>query len=131
MKFSVLAVITAATAGIQAVPLDNGPIGHLQARASDAIGGVVSFIRREEVGHPVVPHQLRRSVVRFHNARDEENLHKRKDGDGKKGDPPVPPLNPFGTKGERSISEEGTPDLTRRKGPEESVPPLAPFSTKE
>ncbi|KAF6790336.1 hypothetical protein CSOJ01_14586 [Colletotrichum sojae] len=153
MKFSAFAVITAAVAGIGAVPVDSGPLGHLQNRAADAIGGVVSFIRREEAGHAVVPAKLRRSVVRFHNARDEEYLQRRKaeersnigiepfspvrerdteEGDGlrqllgarqKKEEEKVPPLAPFST-----VEESGS-DLTRRKGPEESVPPLAPFST--
>ncbi|KAF6824050.1 hypothetical protein CMUS01_10424 [Colletotrichum musicola] len=143
MKFAAFAIITAAVAGVGAVPVDSGPLGHLQNRAAEAIGGVVSFIRREEAGHAVVPAKLRRSVVRFHNARDAEYLQRRKtdepvrerdteEGDGlrqllgarqKKEEEKVPPLAPFST-----VEERGS-DLTRRKGPEESVPPLAPFST--
>lgn len=122
------------------------PLGHLQNRAADAIGGVVSFIRREEAGHPVVPAKLRRSAVRFHNARDAERLRRRDDGPNigippfspvrerdeelearqKKPEEEVPPLAPFSTKVEER--GENAPDLTRRKAPEESVPPLAPFS---
>lgn len=96
---------------------------NLQIRASEAIGGVVSFIRREEAGHPAAP-QIKRSPVRFHNT---HAVQKRKDGDGKggKNDPaPAPPLNPFST-----TAEKRDADLTRRKDPQESVPPLAPFST--
>ncbi|KAH0438755.1 hypothetical protein CcaCcLH18_03187 [Colletotrichum camelliae] len=136
MKFSAFAVITAAVAGVGAVPVESGPLSSLQNRAADAIGGVVSFIRREELGTPVVPQQLKRAPpVRFHNARDAEYLRRRKDGDGKGGkrdlearkkkDPEeVPPLAPFSTSKEK---REGG-DLTRRKAPQESVPPLAPFS---
>ncbi|KAL0932707.1 uncharacterized protein CTRU02_211670 [Colletotrichum truncatum] len=143
MKFSAIAVITAAVAGVGAMPVEPGPLGHLQNRAADAIGGVVSFIRREEVGSPVVPHQLKRaSPVRFHNARDVDHIEKRKDGDGKGGNNDVPPLAPFSTKKHgRDIEirddqaspsvekRDAVPDLTKRKKPQESVPPLAPFST--
>ncbi|KAF4921273.1 hypothetical protein CGCVW01_v006157 [Colletotrichum viniferum] len=138
MKFSAFAVITAAVAGVGAVPVESGPLSSLQNRATEAIGGVVSFIRREELGTPVVPQQLKRAPpVRFHNARDAEYLRRRKDGDGKGGSNPVlearkkkdpeevPPLNPFST-GSKEKREGG--DLTRRKAPQESVPPLAPFS---
>ncbi|KAF3809476.1 hypothetical protein GCG54_00012758 [Colletotrichum gloeosporioides] len=155
MKFSAIAVITAAVVGVGAVPVESGPLSSLQNRASEAIGGVVSFIRREELGTPVVPQQLKRAPpVRFHNARDAEYLRRRKDGDGKGGSNPVPPLNPFSTKskgGKRDALEarkkkdpeevpplnpfstgskekRGGGDLTRRKAPQESVPPLAPFS---
>ncbi|KAF9872156.1 hypothetical protein CkaCkLH20_10493 [Colletotrichum karsti] len=154
MKFSAIAVVTAAVAGVGAVPVESGPLSHLQNRAADAIGGVVSFIRREEIGGPVVPHQLKRgSPVRFHSARDVEHIQRRKDGDGND----VPPLKPFGTKkGGRDLGglekrkkkpdeevpplapfstgedkRDVTPDLTRRKDPQESVPPLAPFAVGE
>ncbi|KAK2766612.1 hypothetical protein CKAH01_15415 [Colletotrichum kahawae] len=156
MKFSAFAVITAAVVGVGAVPVESGPLSSLQNRAAEAIGGVVSFIRREELGTPVVPQQPKRAPpVRFHNARDAEYLRRRKDGDGKGGSNDVPPLAPFSTKkgGKRDVLEarkkkdpEGVPplapfstskekreggDLTRRKAPQESVPPLAPFSADE
>ncbi|GKT46204.1 uncharacterized protein ColSpa_06385 [Colletotrichum spaethianum] len=127
MKVSAIAVIATAVVGVTAVPLESGPMASLQARAADAIGGVVHYIRSEQAGTPVVP-EIKRSPIRFHSGLDHENaIKRRKNGDGNKNDPP-PPLNPFVT---GSQKEKRSPDLTRRNPAETSVPPLAPFSTGE
>ncbi|KAI3539857.1 hypothetical protein CSPX01_08564 [Colletotrichum filicis] len=128
MKFSAVAVVAAAVAGVGAVPVESGPIASLQARASDAIGGVVSFIKREDAGKPVVP-QIKRSPIRFHSGLAHEEamaaVARRADKPGKN-DPP-PPLNPFGTDARK---REAVIEARKKKGGEEEVPPLAPFSTK-
>ncbi|KAL2878402.1 hypothetical protein SGCOL_006376 [Colletotrichum sp. CLE4] len=128
MKLSAVAVVAAAVAGVGAVPVESGPIASLQARASDAIGGVVSFIKREDAGKPVVP-QIKRSPIRFHSGLAHEEamaaVARRADKKPGKNDPP-PPLNPFGTDARK---REALIEARKKKG-EEEVPPLAPFSTK-
>ncbi|TIC90322.1 hypothetical protein CH35J_012155 [Colletotrichum higginsianum] len=130
MKFSSIAVIVTAVAGVTAVPVDSGPLANLQARASDAIGGVVHYIRREQAGTPVVP-DIKRAPIRFRSALEHENdVRRRKNSAEKKDPPPSPPLIPFVTKPGSSRQKRSAPDLTKRSpAAESSVPPLEPFST--
>ncbi|OHF03935.1 hypothetical protein CORC01_00797 [Colletotrichum orchidophilum] len=137
MKFSAVAIVAAAVAGVGAVPIESGPIASLQARASDAIGGVVGFIKREEAGKPVV-RQIKRSPIRFHSGLAHEEamaaVARRA---------PSSPLKPFGIDTRKrevliearfsktSTGEKRGGDLTSRQKAQESVPPLAPFSAGE
>ncbi|GJC87204.1 hypothetical protein ColLi_10042 [Colletotrichum liriopes] len=125
MKLSAIAIIATAVAGVTAVPVDSGPMANLQARASDAIGGIVHYIRRDQAGTAVVP-EIKRSPIRFHSSLGHENAIKRRKTNGGKTDDPPPPLIPFVT---ASKNEKRAPDLTRKDPAESSVPPLAPFST--
>ncbi|KAK1987585.1 hypothetical protein LZ30DRAFT_777474 [Colletotrichum cereale] len=93
MKFSAIAVIVTAVAGVTAAPMESGPLAKLQARASDAIGGVVHYIRGEQAGTAVVS-EVKRSPIRFHSGLGHENAVKRANRDP----PPPPPLIPFSTK---------------------------------
>ncbi|TQN67965.1 hypothetical protein CSHISOI_07483 [Colletotrichum shisoi] len=132
MKFSSIAVIVTAVAGVTAVPVDSGPLANLQARASGAIGSVVHYIRREQAGAPAVP-DIKRAPIRFRSALEHENDVRRRENSAEKKDPPPPPppLIPFVTNPESSGQKRSAPDLTRRSpAAESSVPPLEPFSTR-
>ncbi|KAK1990541.1 hypothetical protein LX36DRAFT_675829 [Colletotrichum falcatum] len=116
MKFSALAVIATAVAGVTAAPVESGPLASLQARASDAIGGFVHYIRREQAGEAAAP-EVKRSPIRFHSGLARENAAaaaERRDG-----------LSPS-----PSREEKRSPDVTERSPAQKSVPPLNPFSTE-
>ncbi|KAK2027975.1 hypothetical protein LX32DRAFT_619880 [Colletotrichum zoysiae] len=120
MKFSAFAVIATAVAGVSAAPVESGPLANLQARASDAIGGFVHYIRREQADTAVVS-EVKRSPVRFHSGLGRENAVERRD----KNPPPPPPLNPFSTP---SRDGKRSTDLEERSPAQSSVPPLNPFA---
>ncbi|KAH8756342.1 hypothetical protein F5883DRAFT_649492 [Diaporthe sp. PMI_573] len=49
MRLSAVTVFAAALSGVTAMPMPNGPLAALEGRASDALGSLLGYFRRDDV----------------------------------------------------------------------------------